>query len=106
MEVRLPGVPTSGRELHDRFTGICDLASVGKFRFLDRGIVFVLFPLLVGVFFLPLLGDGKILAVTDSDAACEWWWKRQFLGDALRQLRLPQWNPYAMAGAPFLATSQ
>lgn len=91
------------------FETFAGMASVSRRRFeslADLAIILFVFPSVLAVLFGPLAHGGRILAVAESDATIEWWWKRQYLGQVMRSGHLPQWNPYAMCGAPLLATSQ
>lgn len=87
----------------DRFLGVAALERLGRG---DLVIVFAAFPVLLAVYFLPLMTDGKVLGADLGDITSYWYSARAYLGDALRHLRIPLWNPHIMAGTPYLATNQ
>lgn len=101
----LPHTPHKHEVPFDRFIGAPRLIDPVRID-IDAGIILLLFPLVLLLLFGSLLREGSILATHFGDAACEWWWKRQYVGESLANFRLPQWNPFAMSGAPLLATSQ
>ncbi len=55
-------------------------------------------------FYYPLVLLGR--AIVDYDAFVYFEPQRAYLGDMLRQGRIPLWNPYLFMGAPFLANPQ
>ncbi len=72
----------------------------------DALVLLVLYPLLVAVFFVPLLKGGAVLAPNHGDVANYWLPMREYLGASLQAGRIPLWNPHIMAGTPFLAANQ
>jgi hypothetical protein len=72
----------------------------------DAWIVFLFYPLLVALFFVPLLTDGSVLATSHGDVANYWLPMREYLGRVLRTGHIPLWNPHIMSGTPFLAANQ
>lgn len=72
----------------------------------DLVVMLILFPVLVGFYFLAGVEFNHIVSAPDGDIAYYWLWARSFLGAALREHRIPFWNPYIMSGTPFLASNQ
>lgn len=68
--------------------------------------VLVFYPLLLALLLLGPLTGGKILSAADGDIAYYWLWQRYFLLNTLRDGAVPAWNPYIMAGTPFLGSLQ
>src|SRR4051794_6057162 len=61
-------------------------------------------PALVALFNPGLVFFGRVLA--GYDTFVYFYPLRTYLGEALREGRLPLWNPYLFAGTPFLANPQ
>jgi len=75
---------------------------------IKRLLPYALILLVVGMAFLPplLRGDRSILGNRNSDVRLQFYAWRGYARDSLLQGDLPEWNPYALCGTPFLSGSQ
>ena len=98
-----PGPPTA-MEVLQRFSGI-DTPFAGLVR-RDAVALLVLFPVLVGCYFGPLLIGGRVLGSLGSDLSTYWYPIHHNMGRVLAEGRIPFWNPWLQAGTPLLAATQ
>jgi hypothetical protein len=75
-----------------------------RFEWLKRLPPLVWLPVLLGIFFHKMAFSNLILARGDTFLYFYPYWDAA--ADALRNGRIPLWNPHLFMGAPFLANSQ
>lgn len=93
----------SGSNAFCKFLGSDGPARLGK---RDALINLVGWPVLLAIFFVPLIVDGSALSSFGRDVAKYWMPLRQYLGQTLTTFDIRFLNPYQMSGTPFLASGQ
>ncbi len=73
---------------------------------MKRLIPFFAYTILILVVFWPVLWPPDGMILFGPDITRYHYWQRQFLGNALREGSVPWWNPFIMAGVPYLEHPQ